>query len=123
MSMERDKPPPEEYSVGDDTLVDQERPARRGHSPGPWRIVDNNNWLIYDRDGKAVFQLEDDGSPIFHSYNARLIAAAPELLEIVRHFADVIPSLETSTVAERHDLKRARALIRRIEGPTPKEGG
>jgi hypothetical protein len=46
--------------------------------------------------------------------NARLIAAAPELLELLKHIAEVVP------VREFRD--RALAIIRRIEGDEqPKE--
>lgn len=58
------------------------------HTPGPWRTGGKDGRIIYAADGFAVadatvFHGRHEGE---HSENARLIAAAPELLEACETF-------------------------------------
>jgi len=54
-----------------------------GHTPGPWSIDKEERWVIHEPEGKSgtlvvpEIYLDDDEAIA----NARLIAAAPELLE------------------------------------------
>lgn len=78
------------------------------HSPGPWKRGGAAKTWIYDSDGvtvaAVVYQL--DGNEYA---NARLIAAAPELLAAL---------ISCAAGLDPHDDRRERAvdLIRRIEG-------
>jgi hypothetical protein len=78
-------------------------------SPGPWKVTHdregNGLRIIRDADGKSVADLVLPA-------NARLIAAAPELLEAVRSMADSLPSQQ--------QREEANALIAHIE-EEPKE--
>lgn len=59
------------------------------HTPGPWTdvSVDGSYWGVYSSSGDVVAQaqqirpMKDDPTQIERHANARLIAAAPELLE------------------------------------------
>ncbi|MCD9005201.1 hypothetical protein LDO31_02930 [Luteimonas sp. XNQY3] len=55
------------------------------HTPGPWQYVATEyprGWLIEARDGTYTIAVVRDGSgSVANEANARLIAAAPELLE------------------------------------------
>ena len=81
------------------------------HSPGPWRWGgDETHGAIGDANGLYVCELSDD-SGCNVAANARLIAAAPELLVAVR-------SLLLDFATDDPKTARARALITRIEGET-----
>lgn len=116
MSRERDEPPLEEYSVGDDTLVDQERPARRRHSPGPWRVGRKVGRTVYDANDVLIGVMDS-------VVDARLIAAAPELLEALLSYEAECLTCSTARAGICRRCVLAQALIHRIEGQTPKEGG
>jgi len=54
------------------------------HTPGPWSVEQNTYGSIVCKDGKSMIAIwpEGLGGPSFpHEANARLVAAAPELLE------------------------------------------
>lgn len=80
-----------------------------------WYLYDNvpghelGNRAIVDAEGATVC----NPSPMGEA-NARLIAAAPELLETVR---DLIAC--ANPARDQVELKAARALLRRIEGRAP----
>jgi hypothetical protein len=85
------------------------------HSPGPWRAIDG---LITDVNGEVVLAFVRES-------NARLIAAAPELLEVATRAAGMrcLCAATYSDVTQAWDPAgdcaacAARALIRRIEAP------
>lgn len=70
------------------------------HTPGPWSVT-NNNWetsTVYGRDGETIAACQinsivtEDTQYEFEAIkeaNARLIAAAPELLEALEHLLKV----------------------------------
>ncbi len=83
------------------------------HTPGPWKLVIANTELvsIYPQGGKeriAQVYCPLDGSGGTINGNARLIAAAPEMVGLLKWYAD-------SDMAPNMD-KDARALLARIEG-------
>jgi hypothetical protein len=54
------------------------------HTPGPWHVDDVANFCAFSADGKRVsycYSAHSDRSDEEAAANARLIAAAPELLE------------------------------------------
>lgn len=70
------------------------------HTPGPWRVGEVVAELgdVYILSGKhhvvgRAYAYEDDSIVDGHAYaNARLIAAAPELLEVVREYEELLGS-------------------------------
>lgn len=78
------------------------------HSPGPWRWVDHNAVELYldDADGKTVLCFWTSEGRVPSEADARLLAAAPEMLKLLRY------------VAERGEggAYEARTLIARICG-------
>jgi hypothetical protein len=66
-------------------------PPAPKHTPGPWRIRWlTNGWPVITSDAHDIADLRLNGNGLPHvEANARLIAAAPELLEAaiaVRHY-------------------------------------
>ena len=96
------------------------------HTPGPWIVRDDQ---IQDVHGNTITHITEGGywnttaGMIYEDMpweaNARLMAAAPELLEFVQYVAKGIPvwddpdSLEESVY---HLEKRAKRLVLKIEG-------
>lgn len=76
------------------------------HTPGPWRVIDSNKGRKFNKisirannmeDGRVVvvasvypIMLNGDGCA-----NARLIAAAPDLLEALQYAIGQVPELAT----------------------------
>lgn len=80
------------------------------HSPGPWAWDDSGLGLLRDGDDAIVLRAIQggDGSP-----DARLIAAAPELLEALKA---MVRDACYETTGRKASTQAARALIRHIEG-------
>lgn len=87
------------------------------HTPGPWR-VDYTQGIV-----------TKDGVPIAYVYNdysdtplpdARLIAAAPELLEVLKTLADypIAGGYALGPCITECDMKEIRAAIAKAEGTT-----
>lgn len=78
------------------------------HTPGPWKAIDvNNAWNIveYSRGYNIADVFKHNGAPC-NKYNARLIAAAPDLLAALEFYAT------GDMLGYAHDAgKRARAVI------------
>lgn len=106
------------------------------HTSGPWQSVTAEDWdgaTIQTQGGRIVACC--DGCDIPGATreptteeakaNARLIAAAPELLDALRWFADELPSIIRTScpegvpmiVSDAHD--KARAAIAKAEGREP----
>ena len=94
------------------------------HTPGPWKVD-----RPYIRGaGRAIATLESGRDEVEDAANARLTAAAPELLEELREMLDYAREAlywaggeeETRGKAPRikEDIERVEALLRRVE-----EGG
>lgn len=85
------------------------------HSPGPWRweprIIDGDHWMVLvNPEGRPVLHVPVVDNTAGLSTDARLIAAAPELLEHLRQWLE-LHGTETS-----HLAADTRALIARMEG-------
>jgi hypothetical protein len=88
------------------------------HTPGPWHYfeTEDGRCRVKPLNGKYIVaecsamepQCEEQGS------NARLIAAAPDLLEALRRLLD---SGDVRDAAEKGALAAARAAIAKAEGP------
>jgi hypothetical protein len=95
--------------------------SKMKHTPGPWTYEDASpeTSIIWDDEGRVVARLDTQTTPELdcspqsphtkagQKANARLIAASPELLELVEIF------LTFDGISTR---EKARALIARIEG-------
>lgn len=84
------------------------------HTPGPWKVNK-------DYKGRTIIDCNDDNICIMDSlhevdikHNARLIAAAPEMLEALKRC--IVDAKQNLTKAERLErIKIAQGLIDRIE--------
>lgn len=74
------------------------------HTPGPWKVITNN--LVRDSHGNCI---HGDSSFIRNEANARLIAAAPELLELVKYSLDCL-------VDDKKTAEEFKKLIAKVEG-------
>lgn len=88
------------------------------HTPGPWESYDD--WYVRVKGGRG--SIAAVGRPIAPLVcddecraNARLIAASPEMFEIVQRLATVewMSEAELSAV-----VKKCKAIIKKIDGPS-----
>jgi len=98
------------------------------HTPGPWLVATSNSWRrIVNSRGLEVctptLQHSDKHPDLCfpnggaEGADARLIAAAPELLEALQPFVTRNSSEESITlVLNTSDVKRARAAIAKATG-------
>jgi len=93
------------------------------HSPAPWNVVRSDPaegadvWWIVGNCGGHNSETEigsvQGGHGNHHEANARLIAAAPDLLSALRWFIDDIDGLHTPMVGFDKNVEAARAAIAR----------
>ena len=97
------------------------------HTPGPWEIGDiEDGWVEIDSRisnihhlglAKVVWKMEDDEKTPRCEANARLIAAAPEMLEALEFFVERFSPVEHELIfSKRHALQKARAAIAKATG-------
>lgn len=90
------------------------------HTPGPWFWADNvpdappHYRMIVDADGATVC----DPSPMREA-DARLLAAAPALLEALRELSDYVFDEYSASHPLRERAAEARKLIERATGGAP----
>jgi hypothetical protein len=105
-------------------------------TPGPWRVGDQNGHC-----GISIDEISEEGARVATVYlgvvttavewgeqhfalpenaeavaNARLIAAAPELVEALRRLLNFAENTESELGIELDSARNARALLARIEG-------
>jgi len=98
------------------------------HTPGPW-ATDDYEFLWRDSDGGLTAHLEAGPAQIYFTphdtadrqralNDARLIAAAPELLAMLERLVPAPPSLDELDLGEEDNqlLDEARALIAKAKG-------
>lgn len=96
------------------------------YSPGPWRYIGPNS--LYP--SRVMVAAAEDGIEIYNvplteetAANARLIAAAPELLEALRLVCFTIKDDARPMTNRQHDaLVKAEAAIRKALGSQVEEG-
>jgi len=114
------------------------------HSPGPWKAVQfdrwphdgGKEWTIETQDGAGVLAVDNSGDNlcINTEANARLIAAAPQMLDLLRALAtDDNDGGESGYWCQENNgpgghnddcvHQRTRALIAEIEGKGGDAGG
>jgi hypothetical protein len=100
------------------------------HTPGPWEWFGPNLLCGDERQSEDILKSADDGKPYGHhsaliehhwdadvaKANARLIAAAPDLLEALKKLDDFFETYrpEGHPVSDPHEL--VRAAIDKAEG-------
>lgn len=90
------------------------------HTPGPWRAARapiNPWWKVYieghevaEVEGGAVTVYNNPDHPAAVEANAYLIAAAPELLEVLRRVRDQIDDPRMGSVDHRSDVALVSAI-------------
>ena len=87
------------------------------HTPGPWHIGMKPGPMIYGPNGEGVADMcilmvpNDE-----HKANIRLIAAAPELLELAQAFLSYLEDDSQSPRRKQACLEGARAAIAKATG-------
>lgn len=103
--------------------------SNQGFSPAPWKLRDSGaGYLVLRADGWGIANIFDRGAHPVHGgevstderdCNARLIAAAPELLEaLAGMYADQVDYLTLNNLGgmDNHWMKVARAAIAKAKG-------
>lgn len=90
-------------------------------SPGPWNTgTDEDAQIVYTSDFDVVADTERaDGNAIIEAANARLIAAAPDLLDC---FLDIFPTIQASELPLPLRYKFLQTMAK-IEPPIAAEVG
>lgn len=84
---------------------------KQKHTPGPWRIGDASQTIFGPRiDGPIP--AETIASMIRNKANARLIAAAPEMLEVLNEL--LVEALEGAVTTD--TIEKANLAIEKAEG-------
>lgn len=88
--------------------------SKAKHTPGPW---DENNGRVFRGNSGSICILTDQHSFVEYRANARLIAAAPELLEALQ---SIIEIGKRNTENPKYDgyYDAARAAIAKATGET-----
>lgn len=95
------------------------------HLPGPWRVSEMNNGFIFVKhDSNAhgplvvtvAWVVVREGCYVEGEANARLIAAAPDLLAACRAMVECCGSSENWNGETRHALSVIEAAIAKAEG-------
>jgi hypothetical protein len=82
------------------------------HTPGPWDVADTDDSLITKGRTKIAMTFEVEGD-VWGAANARLIAAAPELLFALKNLL-AVKNGEGGTAFDSDEI--ARAAIAKAEG-------
>ena len=87
------------------------------HTPGPWTWnEDDKNYLVLGTPDVTVLDLGEDGF-MNHADDARLIAAAPDLLEALRTLVPAFSLVEKfGTEKDIAEVQAARAAIAKATG-------
>jgi hypothetical protein len=91
------------------------------HTPGPWEVMKNEPTVIrgHNRDKPYSFSLaETMGYKENREANARLIAAAPDMLDILEQVSDMViaGSYPDGPCMERYLMEDVRAVIAKAKG-------
>ena len=86
------------------------------HTPGPWETADLRvmwgSYFVADCDGKGDIGRQEEGRA-----NARLIAAAPDLLQVALALVSAWDDEPTDFAGEiAYQVKQARAAIEKTRG-------
>jgi hypothetical protein len=96
------------------------------HTPGPWKIADRTRypwWNVTTQAGDYVAEVEcDPDAPDESHANARLIAAAPELLAALNGVVNEFDRMNASRddydkLGETSGMSWARIIIAKVKQP------
>ena len=97
--------------------------SEQKHTPGPWTAVPTPFGPIYifdERDRDVVTVYGGGVESKSKKANARLIAAAPELMDVLKAMVDEIVDYMTlnnlGDPEQKHNIKWARSIIAKAEG-------
>jgi hypothetical protein len=82
-----------------------------GHTPGPWKVIAEGPWVCGPVGETVCLMQYISGTPTPTPANARLIAAAPELLEACKAMVRA-----TDISAQKEALDYLYAVIAKAEG-------
>jgi len=85
------------------------------HTLGPWELSDDGEHIIGCADQDEIFEVADLSNTLNHDANARLIAACPEMYEMLRMFRSYLLVLPPPSDVN-SPLTNIESLIARIEG-------
>ena len=80
------------------------------HTPGPWRM----HGELINSDKREIAEVRDFKSNTETGANARLIAAAPELLEIVKAYRNLLKTM-AHTEGEVRTFQHIECVIAKVE--------
>ena len=96
------------------------------HTPGPWKIITSwNDYMVEGPNGKEIIWQDGNyDTPTISLEDACLIAAAPDLLEVLKAFSDYVRdeqmatdgAVTYSTTTINHLAFLARAAIAKAKG-------
>jgi len=91
------------------------------HSPGPWELTDNGKLIITQpTEGyitRDICRVDfSTMSAMNQKANAKLIAAAPDLLEALRHFIEDVVDINKSYSDLHYATELAKAAIAKATG-------
>ena len=85
------------------------------HTPGPWRVLEPDQ--VRGQEGEFVANCEcHRGRLATDRANARLIAAAPDLLEALGWMVETFNAKEIDPMAAFATIEKARAAIAKAKG-------
>ena len=84
------------------------------HTPGPWELVQERDYLnLQEKDTNLVIAQFMGAS----DEDARLIASAPELLEMCKLFEDCMANMDGMDGYDTsYELSKVRAVLAKVEG-------
>ena len=87
------------------------------HTPGPWRVVDSwNDHMVEGQNGEEIiWQDGPHDTPTINEANARLIAAAPDLLAALEQLV-AVKDYSDRIWGATFDWDAARAAIAKAKG-------
>ena len=91
------------------------------HTPGPWRVqATGHSFVVEAHTHTEAISVDENGNPCrwseYNEANARLIAAAPELLEALQRLSAQCTRLRLPGQPETDAERTARAVIAKATG-------
>ena len=106
--------------TNDLTAIRTQMETLSGFAPGPWKVNPTDDTTVITHDRNMVAEIDGDYNepdlwPVMEA-NARLIAAAPELLEALQRLSAQCERLRMAWQLESDAERNARAVIAKATG-------
>ena len=88
-----------------------EQSSHNDHTPGPWTIQGSSINNVERRENICQWHVDIDKQPADHQANARLIAAAPDLLAALEYITSNSENMRDNHMAYPKGIAKARAAI------------